>query len=887
MTLNDPIRFVISTNKQNVTLGEEVEITVTAQYMQILPSQLFVVEGANAFRLKVILPEGFIQTGGDYVDYIGTELSPVKPQVSYSIKGHFNRSGKIANFRLLRGNSTADAASLFVEKDQVLLHIDTSRNKGARAAGDYANVNVDCGNGTLSVTGTLTTNNGQVGILIFKDGAIVSSASDLPATNFNRSFPINGPGSYYAKVREVNNDGNYVDSQVASVNCSGGTTNPPTNPPPPLSNNGSLTFEIVSYDCNSGVLQYRFSSADSGTPINVTMPGVFGGTMNAFTVATYTFPSDGRIGRTVTGTATQSGHQIAINFTNGCNMAIDPGNNPGPNPNNCTITQGQFLLNFNGEAIYAHQYNGVWFAAYQDGSNFKARNWLQAAGYNQSNCFTDIDPRTPSYSPCGTGKGLISFFSNSIDMSTHLVGVRVDRRINFIWNASPIPGMVNPDGFSIRWFGKVEAPVSGLYTFKTNNDDGTRLWINNQLLIDDWNGHAPTWQQGTIYLNAGQKYPIVMDYFDLGGGAQAQLYWEYPGQSLEIVPSCRLYTETETNTNVNYNVRNTGGSPCGDSDNGIEYIVLGCATVYACNPSGNIFEINLSNCADGSGGGGSGGGGSGGGGSGDTPINPPGSGGGGYTPTGGTGVPGGPKQAGGYNFLYAPKFSIYPVQETVEEAYKRRFYSSMNSMGITFTTQEQIFLNENVDLIGKVSEYVNQFFRKPNLDPFTLDINTASTYEILRAGNALIPAQPNLDFLPQGERALLGEGTAAYHSNALKWLADARWATIRATIHYGWYQAQEDGESIGNAFKHAMFACYHAESFGRQLAAQIAEAHEGGSEFPDSQMDRWNNAEGFKVWDAGHRNMNIIDYQIWTATSEGKLRYIKDKDNKQLIPTNQ
>ncbi len=87
----------------------------------------------------------------------------------------------------------------------------------------------------------------------------------------------------------------------------------------------NLTFEIVSYDCNSGVLQYKFNSND-GSPVSVTLPGIFGGTLNPNTVATYTFPSDGRVGRTVNGSASQSGNQISVNFTNGCNMNTNPTN---------------------------------------------------------------------------------------------------------------------------------------------------------------------------------------------------------------------------------------------------------------------------------------------------------------------------------------------------------------------------------------------------------------------------------------------------------------------------------------------------------------------------------------------------------------------------------
>jgi hypothetical protein len=176
-------------------------------------------------------------------------------------------------------------------------------------------------------------------------------------------------------------------------------TNPttPTNPNPP--SGGSLAFQIVSYDCNSGVLQYKFSSSD-GSPVSVTLPGIFGGTMNPNTVATHTFPSDAKVGRNVTGTASQSGNQININFTNGCNMTTDP--NPPANPNpptnptgGCSYSEGQYLLTTSwGEVIYAHLYNGVLYAAYQDGNSFKPKHWLEAVNFTEASCFAENDPRS-------------------------------------------------------------------------------------------------------------------------------------------------------------------------------------------------------------------------------------------------------------------------------------------------------------------------------------------------------------------------------------------------------------------------------------------------------------------------------------------------------------
>jgi len=62
------------------------------------------------------------------------------------------------------------------------------------------------------------------------------------------------------------------------------------------------------------------------------------------------------------------------------------------------------------------------------------------------------------------------------------------------------------------------------------------------MLINDWNGHPPTTNSGTIALTAGQEYMIEMDYFETGGPpAIAQLFWQSTSQSQQIIPQSQLY----------------------------------------------------------------------------------------------------------------------------------------------------------------------------------------------------------------------------------------------------------------------------------------------------------------------------------------------------------
>lgn len=72
-----------------------------------------------------------------------------------------------------------------------------------------------------------------------------------------------------------------------------------------------LTFQLISYDCNSGVLHYQMTGGD-GSAINVACPGAFAGTVYAGADNAVTIDVNLRNGTTFNGTATQSGQQVSI-----------------------------------------------------------------------------------------------------------------------------------------------------------------------------------------------------------------------------------------------------------------------------------------------------------------------------------------------------------------------------------------------------------------------------------------------------------------------------------------------------------------------------------------------------------------------------------------------
>ena len=145
-----------------------------------------------------------------------------------------------------------------------------------------------------------------------------------------------------------------------------------------------------------------------------------------------------------------------------------------------------------------------------------------------------------SISTNGNGTGLQAQYYQGKNF-TDLKASQVDSTINFNWANSAPNTMLGSDNYSIRWAGQVQPKFSDTYTFYTRSDDGIRLWVNGQLLINHWSDHKETEDAGSITLRAGEKYDIQLEYYENTGSSMVQLLWSSPNQPKEIVPQSQLY----------------------------------------------------------------------------------------------------------------------------------------------------------------------------------------------------------------------------------------------------------------------------------------------------------------------------------------------------------
>jgi hypothetical protein len=140
------------------------------------------------------------------------------------------------------------------------------------------------------------------------------------------------------------------------------------------------------------------------------------------------------------------------------------------------------------------------------------------------------------------GNGLTGTYYNNKDFTGSTVS-RIDPTVNFDWRkGSPATGIA-ADTFSVRWTGQVQPQFNETYTFHTQTNDGVRLWVNGQLVINRWVNNPSGEGTGAVTLLGGQKYSIVMEYYEKNATAWVKLFWSSQSQPKEIIPVSRLYSQ--------------------------------------------------------------------------------------------------------------------------------------------------------------------------------------------------------------------------------------------------------------------------------------------------------------------------------------------------------
>ena len=96
------------------------------------------------------------------------------------------------------------------------------------------------------------------------------------------------------------------------------------------------------------------------------------------------------------------------------------------------------------------------------------------------------------------------------------------------------------DNFGYIFSGYVEVNYPGMYEFQTISDDGSRLFINSELIVDNNGLHSKKAEVGAIKLDQ-KRYKIVVEYFERGGQETLEVSWRGPGFEWSTIPAFRLF----------------------------------------------------------------------------------------------------------------------------------------------------------------------------------------------------------------------------------------------------------------------------------------------------------------------------------------------------------
>lgn len=107
-----------------------------------------------------------------------------------------------------------------------------------------------------------------------------------------------------------------------------------------------------------------------------------------------------------------------------------------------------------------------------------------------------------------------------------------------------VPNRPRAEHYALRLTGSLAVPADGAYTFYLASDDGSRLYVNHQLLINHDGPHGMTDKVGKVELKTG-RVPIVVTYYNATGGFGLDLQWSGPGVARQSIPADRFSTTSD------------------------------------------------------------------------------------------------------------------------------------------------------------------------------------------------------------------------------------------------------------------------------------------------------------------------------------------------------
>jgi len=140
---------------------------------------------------------------------------------------------------------------------------------------------------------------------------------------------------------------------------------------------------------------------------------------------------------------------------------------------------------------------------------------------------SSVVPSTYLKTP-GGATGLQGQYYTNTTLTGTPVLTRTDANVDFNWTSGSPGAGVAATNWSVRWTGTLTPPSTGTYSLMLTSDDGSRMYVNGALVVNNWSDHGDQTVSSSIQLTGGQAYTIEIDYYQAGGGDDVHFAWITP-----------------------------------------------------------------------------------------------------------------------------------------------------------------------------------------------------------------------------------------------------------------------------------------------------------------------------------------------------------------------
>ncbi len=138
---------------------------------------------------------------------------------------------------------------------------------------------------------------------------------------------------------------------------------------------------------------------------------------------------------------------------------------------------------------------------------------------------------SPDYFSIGSDTGFLGEYFDNQKLEGEPRLTRHDREIYFIRGEGNSIGDLPSENYSVRWSAALKPPVSGEYTLSVTADDGYRLFIDNDTIMDSWSVYGLSSTRSTYTFKEDEEYQFRLEYFQRAWNAEVKLEWGLPGSN--------------------------------------------------------------------------------------------------------------------------------------------------------------------------------------------------------------------------------------------------------------------------------------------------------------------------------------------------------------------